>query len=158
MINAFVIFHNNSCLLELQRVWYQATEYAILLRNYTYAFSPGVESGDHSYCCDVGKVVVKTISASNPSRFSIDANCSREIHNLKLAHFVSHWDTHSCVHGGIKGAEPKIGKQQGKDQEKLGQKRKYQEERAKNWEGFFFFILPHLTERAGYATVRPCIE
>ena len=49
--------HNNSCLLELRRdiyilYIYQATEYAILLRNYTHMFSPGGKSGDHSYYCD----------------------------------------------------------------------------------------------------------
>ena len=31
MIDAFGIFHNKSCLLELRWIWYQATEYAILL-------------------------------------------------------------------------------------------------------------------------------
>ena len=39
LIDAFGIFRNTSCLLELRRVWYQATE--ITLRN---LFSPGVAS------------------------------------------------------------------------------------------------------------------
>ena len=35
----FRIFHNNSCLLEFRRVWYQATEYAILLRKVNVTYS-----------------------------------------------------------------------------------------------------------------------
>ena len=53
--DAFGIFHNNikyCCLFKLRRVCYQATEYAILLHNYTHAFSTEIESGGHSYCCD----------------------------------------------------------------------------------------------------------
>ena len=61
IIDTFVIFHNNTCLLELRRVWYQATKYEILLRNYAHAFSPGVESGDNSYCSDFGKSLLKSI-------------------------------------------------------------------------------------------------
>ena len=41
-------------------------------------------SGSHSYCRDFGKSLLKTISAPNPPRFSIDENYPREIHNLKL--------------------------------------------------------------------------
>ena len=60
LIDAFAIFITiASCLLELRRIWYRATTYAILLRNYTHAFSPGVESRDHSYCCDFGKSLLK---------------------------------------------------------------------------------------------------
>ena len=57
---SFGIFHNSSCILELLRVWFQATEYAILLGDYIHAFSPGVDSGVHSYC-DYGKSLLKTI-------------------------------------------------------------------------------------------------
>ena len=79
LIDAFGIFHDNIYLSELRRVWYQATEYTILSRNYTHAFSLGVESDDHSYCCDFDKSLLKLFSASNPLRFSIDENYPREI-------------------------------------------------------------------------------
>ena len=64
---------------------YQATEYAILLHNYTRAFSPRVVSGDHSYCSDFSKSLTeKLFLASNPPWFSIYENYPWEIYNLKL--------------------------------------------------------------------------
>ena len=78
MVDSFGIFHDNVYLLELRWVWYEATEYTILSRNYTHAFSPGVDSDDHSYCCDFDKSLLKLFSASNPHRFSIDENYPRE--------------------------------------------------------------------------------
>ena len=54
-LDALVIFHNNRCLLELRGVWHIGTEFAILLRNYTHAFSTGIDSGGYSYCCDFSK-------------------------------------------------------------------------------------------------------
>ena len=51
LVDAFEIFHNSSCLLNRRRVWYRVIKYAIMLHNHTHAFSLGVESGDHSYCC-----------------------------------------------------------------------------------------------------------
>ena len=64
LIDELGIFHNNSCLLELRRGCYKATENAILLRDDNHAFSPWIEAGDHFYCCDFGKSLLKTIFSS----------------------------------------------------------------------------------------------
>ena len=52
------------------------SEYGILLRNYTHAFSPGVHLVGNSYCCDFGKSLLNTKTRILPD-FAFDVVYSR---------------------------------------------------------------------------------
>ena len=78
LIEAFLIFHNNSCLLELRMVLYQATEYATLLRYNI----PGLSQVIILIVVTLVSHCFKSFLAFYSPRFSIDVNYPWEIHTL----------------------------------------------------------------------------
>ena len=49
---------------------------------------PGVELGCHSYCCDFGKVFLKTFLAFNPPRVSIYEKLSKKSNCLNSTSWI----------------------------------------------------------------------
>ena len=68
-------------MIKTNKVW---GEHA-LNRKYIKQFSSGVETGDHSYCFDFGKSLLKTFSASNSPHFLL----MKLSKNLKLRNVCS---------------------------------------------------------------------